>query len=332
MSKRIKWIDFGKGFTILLVVIGHVSLGLLESGSFNNDTKFLLLLVQLVYVFHMPVFFALSGYFFKIVDSKNDFIEVFKKKIISLGIPYVAFSLVMLCVKRIGGGSVRRPVDIMTFLNIYKQPIDHLWFLYALFGIYIYMSFLSLYIKNNKILLLVSLLGYGIATLFPTNIYIVQRVLTWSPMFILGRVLRNIQLKKYMIYLSSLGYIVYLIIWLIFNFKTRINYSVPGMEGIIFLVSIVLAFSVYPFIREDNKFFRYFTRCGKESLPIFLMHAPIASVIRIVLLKLGITQIFIQLIVGIVGAWFISIIIFRIVHRIKYLDFFLYPMEYLRKN
>lgn len=80
MVQRIKWIDLAKGITILLVVIGHVSLGLLESRNFVSSTKLLLLIVQMVYVFHMPIFFALSGFFFKTLNSKNEFMYMFKKK------------------------------------------------------------------------------------------------------------------------------------------------------------------------------------------------------------------------------------------------------------
>lgn len=332
MVQRIKWIDLAKGITILLVVIGHVSLGLLESRNFVSSTKLLLLIVQMVYVFHMPVFFALSGFFFKTLNSKNEFMYMFKKKIISLGIPYVAFSLVMTVMKKIGGGSVRRPISISTFLNIYKYPIDHLWFLYILFGIFIYMGFLSLFIKNEKILFLISLLGYIVVTVFPTNVYIIQRVLIWTPMFIFGKILRNIPLKKYILYLSMLCYVTYLTLWMIFNFKTQIGYSMPGWGGIIFPISVLLAFSIFPSINENNVFFKYFTKCGKISLPIYLIHMPVASVIRIVLLKFGVTQVFVQLFIGVIGAWFISILIFEIIHQIKFLDFFLYPMKYLKQK
>ncbi|QGZ69860.1 acyltransferase family protein [Pediococcus pentosaceus] len=332
MSKRIKWIDFGKGITILLVVIGHVSLGLFLSNRFNTNASLLLLLIEILYVFHMPVFFALSGYFFKTINSANEYIYLLKKKFISLGIPYVAFSVIMTIMKKIGGGSVRTPVGITKFINIYRLPIDHLWFLYVLFGIFVYLGFLSLYIKNDKILFNISLIGYLIITIFPTDIYLIQRVLIWSPMFMLGKILRDVKLKSYITYITISGYVIYLILWMVFNFKTQISYSTPGIQGIIFPISIFFAFSVYSSINENSNFFEYFVKCGRISLPIYLMHAPIASIIRIILLKVGVTQVFVQLFIGVIGAWFISILIFEIIHQIKFLDFFLYPMKYLKQK
>lgn len=48
MKKCEPWIDVLKGIGIILVVIGHISL---DNGMSNW-----------IYTFHMPMFFALSGY------------------------------------------------------------------------------------------------------------------------------------------------------------------------------------------------------------------------------------------------------------------------------
>lgn len=49
--------DYGKGFTILLVIIGHVALGTLESANFfGNDAFILHLILEMMYAIHIPVF------------------------------------------------------------------------------------------------------------------------------------------------------------------------------------------------------------------------------------------------------------------------------------
>lgn len=55
MKKRINWVDALKGFGIILVAIGH-------SGCPQ-------LLLHWIYIFHMPLFFMLSGLMFK--DSEK---------------------------------------------------------------------------------------------------------------------------------------------------------------------------------------------------------------------------------------------------------------------
>ena len=64
-KSRINWIDFGKGLAIFLVLVGHILLGMYQSEKFPIWNNLLLLLIAQIYIFHIPVFFALSGYFFQ---------------------------------------------------------------------------------------------------------------------------------------------------------------------------------------------------------------------------------------------------------------------------
>lgn len=330
MAKRIQWIDFGKGITMLMVVLGHVSLGLLNSNMFVEYKQLLTLLIEMVYVIHMPVFFALSGYFFKFASDKNAYFRMIFKKILTLGIPYVAFSIIMFLLKSIGGDTVRNPTSIMTLVNIYREPIDHLWFLYTLFGVFVYIGLLSIFIKNVDILLLISLIGYVLINTYPTDIFLIQRVLTWSPVFVLGLKLRNASLSKNVAVISCLFYILYLIYWKMTNSTTQISYNQPGIWGIIFPFTVIMAFAVFSIMKDNNVFFDYFVKYGKISLSIYMLHEPIASVVRIAMFKVGITNFYIQWLVGIIFAWYLSIIIYNLMHRISFLDFFLYSLKYLK--
>jgi len=47
-AQRIDWVDFAKGFVMILVVLGHAIL----AGSLQN----------FIYVFHMPFFFVMAGF------------------------------------------------------------------------------------------------------------------------------------------------------------------------------------------------------------------------------------------------------------------------------
>ena len=75
MSKRIEYLDIAKGIGILLVVLGH------------NDFEVISVFVQrLIYSFHMPLFFFLSGYF---LNAAIPFFEFVKKRFNSLLKPYL---------------------------------------------------------------------------------------------------------------------------------------------------------------------------------------------------------------------------------------------------
>jgi len=78
MVKRIDWIDTAKGLGIFLVVLGHIPLATEYSKYF--------------YMFHMPLFFFLSGLVFK-RDKFHGFSQFIKNRSKSLLLPYLIFSL-----------------------------------------------------------------------------------------------------------------------------------------------------------------------------------------------------------------------------------------------
>ena len=70
MPQRIVHIDIAKGIGILLVVLAH-----------NGLQAYAPFLHQFIYAFHMPLFFFLSGMFFK---PEVGFLELLKKRFNSL--------------------------------------------------------------------------------------------------------------------------------------------------------------------------------------------------------------------------------------------------------
>ena len=145
-KNRINWIDFGKGFAIFLVVIGHVFTGLFDSGKFTSDAKWLSIVIAFIYIFHIPVFFALSGYFFKSVENFKEYYYYMKKKTIVLGLPYIFYSIIHYVLQKIAGGSVRVPTTLFNLINIYKEPLGVVWYLYTLWAV----SYTHLTLPTNR--------------------------------------------------------------------------------------------------------------------------------------------------------------------------------------
>ena len=81
ISLRIDWIDHARAIGICLVVLGHTA-GLPEFA------------MQLIYSFHMPLFFFISGYLLK--DSYLDLpLKDFLKRLsYKLVVPYICFWIV----------------------------------------------------------------------------------------------------------------------------------------------------------------------------------------------------------------------------------------------
>ena len=80
-QSRADWIDVLKGIGIILVVIGHV-----------NTKGFL---VQWLYTFHMPLFFALSGYILYKFGKNIPFQKFLLKRTKSILWPFILFRLLL---------------------------------------------------------------------------------------------------------------------------------------------------------------------------------------------------------------------------------------------
>lgn len=81
MSKRIEYIDVAKGVGIFLVVLGH-----------NQVKNSLPALADFIYTFHMPMFFLLSGIFFR---ANIGFFPLLRRRFHTLLQPYLVTILMM---------------------------------------------------------------------------------------------------------------------------------------------------------------------------------------------------------------------------------------------
>lgn len=77
-SERLLWVDISKGITIILMVIGHANLPIYAR--------------NLIWAFHMPLFFILSGFTTK--WSELSFRTLLQKRIKSLLVPFLGYSII----------------------------------------------------------------------------------------------------------------------------------------------------------------------------------------------------------------------------------------------
>lgn len=127
---RIKWVDAAKGMAILLVVYGHALEGTHSNVQFNNLAYGYQ--HSLIYSFHMPLFFLLSGYFINSWLHRPTGIAI-KQKVISLLVPYVVWSILqgVLMVAIHSKSTINRGWKTLLWIPI--EPLDQFWFIYAMF-------------------------------------------------------------------------------------------------------------------------------------------------------------------------------------------------------
>ncbi|GJQ52462.1 MAG: hypothetical protein HKUEN02_13090 [Anaerolineaceae bacterium] len=128
MRKRIEYIDIARGIGILLVVLAHNDFGFISQYGY-----------EVIYSFHMPLFFLLSGYFIK---TNISFFEFTKKRFHSLLKPFL-FTLFLIYFTSVSfekmgfETALRRIVKSLYGTGMYIDWVQ-LWFLPNLFAVSLY--------------------------------------------------------------------------------------------------------------------------------------------------------------------------------------------------
>lgn len=146
LPARLPWLDAAKGLGIILVVLGHVA----------TEPHFR----RLIYTFHMPLFFFLSGIAFS-VSRKEDFVF---RRARSLLVPYLGFCLLTFFYWFLLERRFRPPGPDAgeLFLNIFLAQAGKyefnavMWFLPCLFVIEAAFFFLRRNIRSDVLLLAVT--------------------------------------------------------------------------------------------------------------------------------------------------------------------------------
>ena len=135
----IKEINYIKGLAILLVFIGHSA-----TPSFLERPYICELIVQLIYSFHMSVFFIVSGFLsYKVIDMnlKENYYNFVKSKFFRLIIPFLTISFLTNSMILILQYIFNEPLNISSIIDMIKTiflypengVMGALWFLYTLF-------------------------------------------------------------------------------------------------------------------------------------------------------------------------------------------------------
>lgn len=125
---RLAWVDAARGLGIILVVYGHALRGQITARLYPASA----LTVwqdQLIYAFHMPLFFFLSGLFAGVGTRTEGFVA---RRFRTLAWPYLLWSLIQGLMSIAGSRYANTPVSPDALWRIGWQPIGQFWFLYAL--------------------------------------------------------------------------------------------------------------------------------------------------------------------------------------------------------
>ncbi|WKZ43932.1 MAG: acyltransferase family protein [Anaerolineales bacterium] len=292
MSKRIETIDIARGIGILLVVLAHNDFGFISQYGY-----------EVIYSFHMPLFFFLSGYFIK---TNISFFEFSKKRFHSLLKPYL-FTLFLIYATSVSfekmafGTAIRRIVKSLYGTGVYIDWVQ-LWFLPNLFVVSLYaFIFLVLVGRLNNRWLRLGILTATLAlslpflkSFYPFSVsllgndyelfglpFSLDLVFLSGFYYILGSEARQLTTEKmfdnyFLLGITGIG--VFALNYFIdspidLNTRTYSSFFINTFEAIVgILFTLALSRQIDLHTHRLASLFKYF---GRISLIILIFHVPI---------------------------------------------------------
>jgi len=257
--QRIEWLDVLKAYTIFLVFVGH-----------KTDN---VLLEQIIYSFHVPLFFWISGFAFN-RSKYNNFFNFLNKKIRTLLVPYFVFGLFsfifwFVIVRSLSIRGQALSMDpLPRFWGIFYgvgvepwcNPMDiAFWFLPCLFVTEIFFWFInSLFQVNvrNIVVILFLICGYLTTIWLPFHLpWSADVALTAIFFFHVGNITRFLDINLSEIRLGwkiSLIFLLFFIMVLssIINGKADMNYNHYGNMILFIIAALSGIYFSYLMLRE----------------------------------------------------------------------------------
>lgn len=267
---------------VLLVVIGHSIILGSENIYYNN---FYSNLVNVIYYFHMPLFFMISGFLFFDTILKYTKNSVLKKKVIKLLYPWIFLTSLIYPIKVLMSSLAIRPLEFgideffLQFLFPWTGAVIYFWFLPTLFAMFC----ISILFLSKKTFILMFLLFVPMYSYFDNinvdgyfGVLNIGGVLHNYIFFLVGFSTKQLFSEGRKVK-NNLFIMLFALFVLAFSNKVEMIYALMGIF-LVYSLSTLLSFRFCQY--------RVFALINKYSFQIFLLSWFPQTVIRILCVKL----------------------------------------------
>ncbi|SEE17243.1 Uncharacterized membrane protein YcfT [Rhizobiales bacterium GAS191] len=295
--RRVLWVDYAKGWCIILVVMMHSALGV---GLAVGATGWLHELVAFAKPFRMPDFFVISGLFLgRAID--RPWREFLDKRVVHFAYFYALWFFIALILKAGDLGIAAPAAFLRAYLWGFIEPFSSMWFIQllpfffvatrlckrvpapALLAIAVGLHLLAAFHPEGGIYAMSSTLT-GLTTVDSFALFFVY--------FIIGHLFRNNVFN----FASSIGArpgaaLAGLLLWALLE-ELSVRSGLPEIPGLTLIFGFAGAFAVVTIsallARSDAA--PWLAYCGRHSLVIYLsFFAPMAAT-RLLLAKTGLAE------------------------------------------
>jgi len=314
---RSLWVEYAKGIGIILVVYGHVARGLFQA-HVGIDEPTYALVDSLIYSFHMPLFFFLSGLFFHASLKKRGWPDFVATKVDSLVYPYVLWTFLQGSIEVAMSGWTNSNVTVEHLFGLAWTPIAHFWFLYALFMVSMTgaLVYTRVPYKFTPYILTIAMCGYLLKDAAP-KVAALQYVLHYFCFFVTGIYFKEVQaaLMAHRRTFLAVSLPLFVLAQYLFHITFGLTYTVGGLPSLA-LALVSIAFVVSVCLCLADKALPTLSMIGSSSMAIYLAHILAASGTRIVLSKfLHVHNIYVYLLLGCLMGIFAPILALRLSSR-----------------
>ncbi len=277
---RFEWMLIAKGIGIILVVIGHFNPEI--SPAYWSEAG------KIIYSFHMPLFFILSGFLYS--HGKYSYSDLIKAKAERLLYPFASIAVAFFLIKYVAGLFVelKHPVNAESIYALLTDPVNSymplLWFVHALFLIFVFYPIARLFLNNLSILLLL----LAINVIFGCDYLVFGKAMANIPFFAVGVILReNKKISKMAVSTHWVYMIVPLLMFLLVYVMRRSVNIAPmywyltqfflGVVGSVVVINASHAISAL----SDTKIKGMLLKAGYYSMTIYVFHTLFESAVRI---------------------------------------------------
>lgn len=318
MSSRIEWADYAKSIGIILVVYGHVARGLFKAG-IKVPEYIYILADSIVYSFHMPLFFFLSGLFFYSSFSKRGGIWLALNKIDTIVYPYLVWSILQGTAEALLSNYTNGSVVLSDVFSLW-EPRAQFWFLYALFLVFVTscVIFYSVSKKYTVLILVLASILYVSGSIIP-HIKLLSFISDNLVYFVLGIAFTQYDYSKYIS--SKAALLIATMAFILFQYIFHVHfgklYTDKGIDSLLLgFVSIVFVASVSMAIAKKPN--RFLAHIGASSMAIYLMHIFAGSGVRVILSKvIAIDSVVVHILSGCLAGIFLPLLTLKVISALK---------------
>lgn len=287
-KKKSLEIETLRGLACLLLVLYHV-IGPLGGGlKIDLGSPFRVIADSMVYV-RMPLFTFISGYIYSIYKIRgNDFPEYVVGKVRRIIVPLFCVGVPFSVLQAVGPG-VNKDVGVVDALLSFYIPVNHFWFLQAVFIIFMFVGVLEwrglLQTATRLYVLLAFAAGVFLLPPFAVDAFGINGAIYLLPFFVMGMIGHE-KVNEIRQTLKVIGPLVFVLIALVLLYVATLDREliVDRRSLVGLLVGCVSCVALL----SSNWQARWLIWLGGYSYAIFLFHVLFAAASRFALARLGV--------------------------------------------